>query len=422
MNAVSYILNGTTLTFDAANGALVKIEHPEAGVLVDGGKGILDIAWPYHTDYDTLRVNATAPHMGEAPQIMAEEGKVTVKYTKDGVDATTTIDVYVKEKEEPPVVEKPEVTGVTRLYGEDRFGTCLEIADAYKEVLGVEEFDTVIIATGWKSGDALSGSYLAYQKKAPIILTDATAARIENAVEYVKENLKEGGKVYILGGTAAVPEEVEVQLKADNFDVDRLAGVDRFETNLAILEEAGVKGGEIIVATAWQAGDSLSASATGKPILLVEKDKALNDKQVEFLNELTDAKFYIAGGTSAVADSVKEELSSYTDQEIERLFGASRIGTSIRIAEEFFKEPKAAIITYAYKDADGLCGGPLAAELGVPLLLTWDRELDATVEYTKAAGINAGYVLGGDGVVSDDTAVQVYALKDASEIIMPKAE
>ncbi len=84
MNTVSYILNGTTLTFNCENGALVKIEHPEAGVLVDGGRGILDMAWPYHTDYDTLRLNPTAPHMGEAPEFEVEEGKVTVKYHKMG--------------------------------------------------------------------------------------------------------------------------------------------------------------------------------------------------------------------------------------------------------------------------------------------------------------------------------------------------
>lgn len=84
MNTKSYILNGTTLTFDSANGALIKIEHPEAGVLVEGGKGIIDIAWPYHTDYDTLRLNPAAPHAGEAPEFVCENGKLTVKYHKMG--------------------------------------------------------------------------------------------------------------------------------------------------------------------------------------------------------------------------------------------------------------------------------------------------------------------------------------------------
>lgn len=79
---VSYVLNGTTLTFCRETGALTHVSHPEAGTLIDGGRGIVDIAWPYHTDYDTLRVNPTAPHRGEAPEIVAEAGKVTVKYSK----------------------------------------------------------------------------------------------------------------------------------------------------------------------------------------------------------------------------------------------------------------------------------------------------------------------------------------------------
>ena len=39
-----------------------------------------------------------------------------------------------------------------------------------------------------------------------------------------------------------------------------------------------------------------------------------------------------------------------------------------------------------------------------------------------AAEIKAGYVLGGTGVLADETVVSVYALKDASEIIVSKAE
>ena len=82
MNTQSYILNGTTLTFDCDTGALYEMSHPEAGVLISGGKGILDIAWPYHTDYDTLRCNATAEHNKEKPEIAFDGTTVTVKWNK----------------------------------------------------------------------------------------------------------------------------------------------------------------------------------------------------------------------------------------------------------------------------------------------------------------------------------------------------
>ena len=81
MNTVSYILNGTTLTFDRDTGALYEVSHPVAGTLVSGGKGILDMAWPYHSDFDALRCNATAEHYGEAPTITGDESSVTVAWS-----------------------------------------------------------------------------------------------------------------------------------------------------------------------------------------------------------------------------------------------------------------------------------------------------------------------------------------------------
>ena len=46
------------------------------------------------------------------------------------------------------------------------------MAETYKEKSGVEKFDAIIIATGKNFADALSGSYLAVVKNAPILLTN----------------------------------------------------------------------------------------------------------------------------------------------------------------------------------------------------------------------------------------------------------
>ena len=58
----------------------------------------------------------------------------------------------------------------TRVAGENRFETAFVTADKMKEVMGVEKFDTIIVASGLNFADALSGSYLATQKRAPILL------------------------------------------------------------------------------------------------------------------------------------------------------------------------------------------------------------------------------------------------------------
>ena len=150
------------------------------------------------------------------------------------------------------------------------------MADALKAALGVEKFEAVVVATGKNFADALAGSYLAVEKNAPILLTNGKDDNVVQLHAYIKENVAEGGTVYILGGEAAVPAAVEA---IDGYEAERLFGDSRYDTNLAILEEAGVTGDSVIVATGKTFADSLSASAAKLPILLVKPDATLNDDQ-----------------------------------------------------------------------------------------------------------------------------------------------
>ena len=361
----------------------------------------------------------------EAMQAVLANAKaiVNVQVSQNDVDAVTNalkaaVAALEEKPAEPDVPEVPQVTGVTRLAGEKRYHTSIQIADVYKDVLGVEEFAAAIVATGENFADALPGSYLAYMKKAPIILTKEKEDYMKLAVDYIEENVKAGAVVYILGGDAVVPTSVDTRLEKAGFKVERLAGSDRYRTNIEILKAAGVEGGEILVATGEKYADSLSASATGKPILML-KGK-LNKEQKEYLATLKDAKFQILGGESAVTKDMVKLLEPYGEI-TGRIAGEKARETSVKIAETYFTNPTAAVIASAKTFPDGLCGGPLAAELKAPLLLTQDGKTEAA-EYAASLGINAGYVLGGTEALGDKTAVSVYALKDASEIFVPKAE
>ena len=94
----------------------------------------------------------------------------------------------------------------------------------------MEKFETIVVASGTSFADALSGSYLAAAKNAPILLVDDR--RIPEIKEYIDNNLTDYGTVYLLGGTSAVSAKVEQSLKQHN--VVRLAGNTRYDTNLAI--------------------------------------------------------------------------------------------------------------------------------------------------------------------------------------------
>ena len=300
---------------------------------------------------------------------------------------------------------------IVRLAGANRWDTSLKVADEMKYAMGVEKFDTMIIASGMNFADALSGSYLAAVKEAPILLGWKGDTKYdflnEEIVKYVKNNLADGGTVYILGSESAVPASVDTMLKG--YNVKRLAGKDRFDTNLMILKEAGVKdGSEILVCTATNFADSLSASATGKPILLVFNEYGkLYDKQPAYLAGLKNCTFTIIGGENAVGKSLANELSGYG--KVSRLAGADRFETSVKVAQKYFGSIGDAVLAYAANFPDGLCGGSLAYAMNCPLILTMDRYEARAVSYVQGEGVVVGVVLGSGELISDSTAKKIFS-------------
>lgn len=303
---------------------------------------------------------------------------------------------------------------VTRLSGKNRYLTAIKAADEMKAVLGLEKFDTIIIASGTNFADALSGSYLAAQKRAPILLS-CNEQYDQMAADYIKANLAENGTVYILGGDAAVSATMEGRLSGLN--VKRLAGPDRYETNIRILKEAGASADQtLLVCTGADFADCLSASATGKPILLVNNKKGeLEAGQIEFLTNLGDCRFTIVGGMGAVSFRMEKLLRDYGVTE--RISGKTRYETSVELAKACFgSDPQKAVLAYARNYPDGLCGGSLAYVMQAPLILTMTGQEAAAAEYMAAAGIEGGVVLGGDTLISDDAVREIFAMTEADRI------
>lgn len=352
--------------------------------------------------------------------------------------------------------------GVTRLYGKGRYETSVLIAEQLKKALGIDQFDTVILASGSKFADALSGSYLAYISKAPIIITKESISADINT--YIRGSLAEGGKIYVLGGESAVPASCLQGL--ESYEIRRLAGDNRYLTSLEILKECSLTDEPLLIATGTAFPDSLSASAARCPILLVNgKAETLNDEQKEFIYSLS-GNVHMIGGTSAVSENIcdfaeqlleewnaeyvypepepevpaDEEITDETElneepgvpQEeeipeepeepekphyesprmISRIAGDTRYQTSIEIAKAFAPAQSSVtpVLAYSNKFPDGLCGGPLAAAMEAPILLTRTDKKDITKEYLEANEVYSGYVLGGDGFISDDAATDIFSL------------
>ena len=199
------------------------------------------------------------------------------------------------------------------------------------------------------------------------------------------------------------------QTAISGIEVKRLSGETRYDTNLKILKEAGMAGEEILVSTGEAYADSLSASATGKPILLIHNKKEISQEQIEYLESINIKKIYILGGEIAIPKKYEKTLSKYG--EIERIYGDTRYETSVKIANKFFETPSYAIIAYGENYPDGLCGGPLAQATKATLILTKENKKDIARNYMQEMGIESGAVLGGDSNIIDDTAMYIFGVE-----------
>ena len=310
------------------------------------------------------------------------------------------------------IPKKGEIDTVTRIFGPTRYETAIKAADAYKTQLGLDKFDNVIIACGTNYADALAGSYLSSVKKAPILLVRNTSGEIKLVQDYIKANLKSGGTIYMLGGSAVVPDASVSGL--NGYTVKRLWGSDRYATNIAILKEAGITGDEILVASGTGFADSLSASATGKPILLVKN--VIQPSQKAYVESLKGRKFYIIGGTGAVNADLETYFKGLGT--VTRLGGSTRYETSVNVAKTFFPDPTGAVLAYGQNFPDGLCGGSLANAMGGPLILAANGKEKAAAEYSKAADIRGGAVLGGHTLIKDATVRMIFQMGASDKIVV----
>ena len=212
--------------------------------------------------------------------------------------------------------------------------------------------------------------------------------------------------VHIVGGTAAVSQEVEDAIDALGFIVVRLAGEERTATAVAIAERAEQDMGPADTVLVAQAGDwpdavaggSLAASE-GYPLVLTDGTTA-SVATVEHLAD-RDVEVVVLGGTAAISEEVATALGA--DRRIE---GATRAHTAAAMVGEFGADVTGTSVIHGYDD-DGWVEGNAAATLLQPLLLN-GPEVDALNPPVLGAldGRDGSlFVLGGTDLVGE-TAVQ----------------
>lgn len=293
----------------------------------------------------------------------------------------------------------------TRIAGKDRYATALQVADVLKSKIGIGgKFQNIVVACGENYPDALAGSYLAKKKKAPVLLVSTSTAKEDQIASYIRSNISSNGTVYVLGGEGVVSKRFYNKVAGfqGSNRVKRLGGTNRYDTNDKILKEAGITSSDkdLMVCTGNGYADSLSASALGKPILLV--DRNLTAVQRKYISNSNIKNIYLVGGTGVISNTTMSAIQNY-NKPITRLAGSNRYGTSAAVAKKFFSGKSGnVVVAYGGNFPDGLAGGPLAMATGSPLLLgcNTNSAMSPVVNFTISQGTSGGYVLGGSSLVN----------------------
>lgn len=309
-----------------------------------------------------------------------------------------------------PVAHGDEAEALPRIGGDNRYETAVAVSQSDFEAPG--SADAVVLARADEYADALSGGALAAAVDAPLLLTqtDRLPAATQAEIERV---LSDGGTVHILGGASAVSTELADEIEALGYNVNRLAGEDRYETAIAIAEEIGSEG-PLLLSTGTNFPDALTSGAaagsTGGVVLLTRGD-ALPSVVVEYLEDF-EGEVYAVGGPAVTAASALDDVVGVE--------GNDRYETAVAVAEEFFHTEDGFEEGYdgfalasGQTFPDALTGGASSGRNNDPVLLAQQNNLpNATAEYLTETAVDLeldGHVLGGPRAISDAVAQAAFA-------------
>jgi putative cell wall-binding protein len=186
--------------------------------------------------------------------------------------------------------------------------------------------------------------------------------------------------------------------------VERLGGVDRYDTALKISAQFPADVPRVFIATGTNFPDALGASgiagAIGSPLLLVDPSFVPAGVADE-ITRLNPEEIVIVGGTNAVSTAVENTLGQIAP--VSRLAGSDRYDTNRQTVSYLFSpgvnQADVAIIATGRNYPDALAASAASGNYGWPVVLV-DGQAGATDSDTKALLTNTGVGDGaGDGTV-----------------------
>jgi len=267
---------------------------------------------------------------------------------------------------DPPVdPTDPPGREVDRIAGADRIATAVEVSRR-RHPPGVP---VAYIARADDFPDALAAGPLAAADRGPVLLTDPAGLSPLTAAELDR---LQPGRIVVLGGPAAVAEEVVAALAAAHPAVERLAGPDRYATAVAIADRLGTAGSTVYVATGERFPDALvggaAAGAAGGSVLLTGAD-GLAPATGAALAAAPPAQIVLLGGPDVVPAAVEAALVGIAPTT--RVAGPDRFATAAALSAVVHPGgTDVAYIATGEDFPDALSVAPAVIADGAALLLT----------------------------------------------------
>lgn len=225
---------------------------------------------------------------------------------------------------------------IDRFAGTDRIKTAIAASKAmFPDANGPATTSmSVVVANAYNYPDALGGASLAGTSGGPLLLT--SSASLSSGVATEIERLGTD-TVYVVGGKAAVSDNVVDQIEAIDPDIEviRVSGTDRIKTAVAIARETADMSGDpsvAILAYAYNYPDALAATPIAAsqqvPILLTGSATLAPDTNAA-LTDLGVTDVIIMGGTSAISSGIETYLTTKLGAgHVLRLAGGNRYETA----------------------------------------------------------------------------------------------
>lgn len=310
---------------------------------------------------------------------------------------------------------------VTRIEGADRIATAVAISGQ-----AFQTADTVVMAGGADSVDALVGGPLAASLEAPLLLTATRELPQIVADELDRLNAQE---VVLLGGRSAISDAVADRLTRSGLEVTRVAGATRYETAARVAQAMPDWEGAFI-ASGTSPVDAVVAGAVaagrGWPVVLVEPD-GVPDVTRAALTDNGVREVIVVGGEAVVSSAVNTTLSALAADGTTRIGGVNRYHTAALLHEAAVDQgdfdPTTIWLASGEIDhlADALTASSVVASQQASLLLVNGDDLqaeDAVVERLRTVGEQVGsfVLLGGSAAINASAESQIDAVLNGAEL------